>query len=416
MLAKAASSPILRWGCARPADSGRDGSKQRFGPLCPKQPAFVVYHPRFVTFVRFVPVAMSWLLAAGGMSCEREESSGLAARSEPGANPEQVELPKPSKFPASSQDKPEADASAEGEPSSSPATGPSSGEPVQTQPAPDAERVPLALAMDDDLEYVVTTVGMLELPMVSGKPTGYAREERIRLDDCTGDGTQRTCRVEHRYTQFQAEPPTGRLLENDEARVAGLTTLHRIGADGARIGATQVQGDAAAAGVQAQLTEVHRLYCIRFPTEPIAVGAKWKSRCKTFTGGRVVQREVQWELSELSRDEDGKRRAELRMVGETVSPDDEGKPRKGTVQGVLYFFVDLGKPHILRELHTTPIAEGKAAFIKRTLNHQFAHPVPGKPDELLRTDGKPLVAAPPPGGSSPAQKDPPLNAPADAAR
>lgn len=344
-----------------------------------------------VTFPPFVSSAMlCCALALGAMACAREEApSNLAARSANGRSEAEADgkLPSPSKFPASSTKTDEATKTE----SAADATAPPA---ASIEPPPASERVKLALALEAGTQYVITTVGMLELPMVSGKPTAFARREVIAVSDCKGDGGERSCMLEHRYTEFEAEPPTGKVLEADEKRVSDLVTRHRIGPDGQRIGETKVEGSTTSEQVRQEMSSAHRFYCLRFPDEAVGVGAKWKASCETFSGGRFVERNVQWELSELSTDEDGHKRAELRMIGEIFVPDDDGKPRKGTVQGVLYFFVDHGKPHILRELHSVPLVEGKAAFTKRTLNMQFAHPVTGKPGELMRTDGQPLAATP----------------------
>lgn len=255
------------------------------------------------------------------------------------------------------------------------------------QPPPDAERVLLRLSLEEGTEYRVTTVGMLSFAMVQ-QPTGFAREERIALRDCTGEGDARTCRVHHRYTQFEAEPPTGALLEADEKRVSSLETVHAIDALGARTGETEIRGTPEAiAGAPSGLSEVHRLQCLRFPDEPVAVGAKWKSSCKTLSAGRVITRNVLWELSKLDDDPVSGKRAELHMVGEVLMPDDEGI-KKGTVQGVLYFFADKGRPHQLRERLTIPLTANASST--RDIAYQFALVQPGDPETFLRTDGQPF--------------------------
>ena len=260
-------------------------------------------------------------------------------------------------------------------------------------PPPDAEYVTLRLAMPTDETYRITTVAMVELPMVN-QPTGWAREEQIVFEDCKGEGVDRTCVLKHRSTAFEGQPPTGPLLEADERKVQPVTSRHAITAGGFRNGETALELDDGELDPElgGRLAEIHRLYCIRFPKEPVTVGAKWTDQCRTFDRGDAVTRKVQWELSELSDDPEGGKRAELRGIGEYLVPGPKGE-RKGTVEIIFYFFVDAGEPHLIRERRSIPVSAERGAYTKEMLNIQFAKMREGEPNGV-RTDGKPFPTGP----------------------
>jgi hypothetical protein len=285
-------------------------------------------------------------------------------------------------------------ASAAGSPAT--ATAPS------TPPA-DARFVELRLALDPEIEYRVTTVGMIAFPMVD-KPTGFAREEDLALTDCEGDGFARACTLQHRYGRFEAEPPTGKLIEADEARVRELTTRHTLVATGLRRGPTVVDGPepARTSVIGESLADAHRFYCLRFPGEAVAVGAKWSDECRFVHAGGLARQNVAWELSKLDDDPIAGRRAELSVVGELVLPgnsapqgrEDETGERKGTVQGTLWFFVDRGQPHLLRLRTVVPLDAGSKLSTTTTLNVQFARRMPD--GSVVRTDDRPFPSEPAP--------------------
>jgi len=269
-------------------------------------------------------------------------------------------------------------------------------------PPPDSERVQLALALEEPTTYRVQTIGSVTLPLVQ-KPTGFALEERIRLHDCVGEGAQRKCRIEHRYSNFEAEPPTGRFLQADYDRVSAVVTEHVLTATGFREGETKINEapDALDADLRSALTGVHRFFCLRFPTEPVGVGAKWKSTCKTYFRGTVATREVMWELSELTDDPEGLgRRAELLEVGKYLESDKEG-----SIQGALFFYVDLGQPYILRE--RISISLGKKGLETVTnLAYGFGKVLPGKPEKVVQVSGRPFDEEALSGALVPIQTDP----------
>lgn len=287
------------------------------------------------------------------------------------------------------------------------ATTPPAGAPAKPSteaPPTDAKYVELRLALDPEVEYRVTTVGMIAFPMVASQ-TGFAREEHLVLSECLGEGFDRACTVQHRYGRFEAEPPAGKLVEADEARVRDLVTRHGITASGLRVGTTTVDGPEAAkrSEIGRQLANVHRFYCLRFPSEPVAVGAKWADECSFVHGGVVATQKVAWELSKLDEDPIAGTRAELTVVGELVAPGKSGE-RRGTVQGTLYFFVDRGQPHVLRLRTSLPLDAGGKVATTTTLNVQFARV---RPDgALVRTDDQPFPETPPPAAGAPATGEP----------
>jgi len=259
---------------------------------------------------------------------------------------------------------------------------------VTAEPPPGTELLPVRLALADGSVYRITTIGNVVLSGLQS-PTAYAREEQLALGDCTGEADARRCVVTHRYRNFEAEPPAGRIYETDEKLVADLVTSHALLATGARDGATTVTGpaDKLESPSARALADVHRFFCIRFPGRPIGVGAQWRDRCHMRTGGVVDTRDVLWELTKLDT-VDGQRRAELTYVGEYSAPGPKGD-RKGVVSGVLHFLVDPGEPHLLKEQIAMKTADGRTAVSTTTIAYQFARVLTDKKgkEKLVRTDG-----------------------------
>ena len=259
--------------------------------------------------------------------------------------------------------------------------------------------MPVRLALTDASAYQITTIGMVAFTGV--RPSGFAREERIELDECEGADATRRCRLTHRYVNYEAEPPNGRIFEADEKLVDKLVTSHTILATGAREGATTIAGDATQAASPAgqALADVHRFLCLRFPDEPIGVGAKWKDVCHLRTGGVVDTREVIWELTSMSKDPEGHARAEFTYLGRYTAPSPTGD-RSGTVQGVLYYLLDAGEPHLLKEQISTRSDPTSNFFTTTTISYQFARFKKGKKGKkgkeiTVRTDGEPFPEAAP---------------------
>lgn len=242
------------------------------------------------------------------------------------------------------------------------------------------------------MDYRVLTVGMVKLPAVM-KPIGFAREEGITLSDCKGERFERSCLLTHRYLNYEAEKPSGGPFEADEKRVDQLVTKHRMTAGGKREGATEVTGPAKQADARAgkELAESHRFFCLRFPEQPIAEGATWPDRCSRRVGGRLASRDVIWTLDSVADTPEGKR-AQLKAAGKyTVTDPSTGDVREGTVQSVLFYFVDPGEPHSLKEKISLPLAGGGMSTVT-TLTVQFAQVDPEDPDKKLLMDGRPYVA------------------------
>jgi len=267
---------------------------------------------------------------------------------------------------------------------------------LTARPPEGTELMPVRLALRDDSVYQVTTLGMVAFTGV--QPSGYAREERIELDACSGVDQARRCRLTHRYVHFEAEPPNGRIYAADEQRVDKLISRHNLLASGAREGDTEVEGLAEQLTSPAgqALRDVHRFYCLRFPEEPIGVGAKWKDVCHLRTGGAVDTREVIWELTNVSKDAEGRRRAEFTYVGNYIAPGEKGE-RRGTIAGMLYFLLDAGEPHLLREKIVTRLDPASSFTTSTTISYQFGRLVKGKDgkETAVRTDGEPFPVAPP---------------------
>lgn len=251
------------------------------------------------------------------------------------------------------------------------------------------KRVELRLALPDETRYRITTIGMLKLPLFD-KPVGFAREEDVRVGDCQGEGVGRSCLITHSYRNFEAEPPTGDALEKDEVIVAELETSHRIDASGLRISETAINGKVENPAQQA-LTQVHRFYCLRLPSEAVGVGATWRDVCRTRLGGQIITRELVWKLAKLEETEEGTR-AELEYAGRVRRMDPDAGLRSGEVKGALYFWVDAGEPHLLRERVVFTLDAERGLSTGTDLRYQFAKL--GKDDELIRTDGKPFDGSP----------------------
>jgi hypothetical protein len=257
-------------------------------------------------------------------------------------------------------------------------------------PGTDAGRVLLRLALGEGTHYRVTTIGMLKLPLIE-KSTGFARDEDIELGDCKGEGAQRTCLLTHRYRGYEAEPPTGAGLEADEHQVAAVATSHRLDASGLRLTDTAVQGETSPT-LAAQLSELHRLYCIRLPAEPVGVGATWRDVCRMREGGSLVTREVTWRLAKLEQAEDG-HRAQLEYAGRAWRLDMKGKLVEGEIKGALYMWVDAGEPHLMLERLVFVLDAAKGVSTGTDLRFQFAK-LGEDGEQLIRTDGKPFEHQP----------------------
>lgn len=271
---------------------------------------------------------------------------------------------------------------------------------VQAEPPPGAEKVSLRLALPEGAAYRVTTIGNLHFGSMV-QPTAFAREERLTLSGCTGEGQARACTLEHRYVHFEAEPPTGQLLENDENEVRGLVTRHGLKASGERVGTTEIVDgpkELAESPPGKALSEVHHFSCIRFPEQPVAVGAKWRATCHQRTSGVIDTRDVLWELDKIEHDPDTGLRAELSYLGTYLAPGPKGT-LEGVIRGSMFFFVDAGAPHLIREEFTMARDAASQFVTHTTLVYQFARLVTEKGVETaVRVDGKPFppAAAPAP--------------------
>lgn len=299
----------------------------------------------------------------------------------------------PTPVPQDSPSGPPAGPAPAAKPTPPPATVPGQ---LTAEPPAGTELVPVRLALQEGSVYQITTIAVVGFTSV--KPSGFAREERVELDQCEGEGEARRCRLSHSYVHFEAEPPNGRIFESDERKVDKLVTRHTLRSNGARDGETEVSGPAEqqSSSDGLALHEVHRFFCIRFPDVPIGVGAKWKDVCHMRTGGVVDTREVLWELTRISTDDKGRRRADFTYAGNYLAPGEES-PRMGSVQGILYFFLDEGEPHLIKEQIAT-VRDPQSRFqTVTTATYQFAKlgkDKHGKPI-YLRTDGEPFPEAAP---------------------
>ena len=108
-----------------------------------------------------------------------------------------------------------------------------------------------------------------------------------------------------------------------------------------------------------------------------------------------------WELSELTDDPDGLgRRAELTAVGKYL---ESGK--EGNIQATLFFYVDLGQPHVLRERISVSLGE-KGLKTVTNLSHAFGKVLPGKPEKVVQVSGRPFDEDALSGLVAPTESDP----------
>lgn len=268
---------------------------------------------------------------------------------------------------------------------------------VQAEPPPGAELVSLRLALPEGASYRVTTLGNLQFGSMM-QPTAFAREERLSLSGCAGEGAARTCALEHRFVHFEAEPPAGQFLINDENEVRGLVTRHTIKASGERVGPTAIVDgpkEQAESPEGKALVELDQFFCVRFPEQPIAVGAKWRATCHQRTSGVVDTRDVLWELDKLDRDPKMGLRAELSYLGKYIAPGPKGT-LEGVIRGTMYFFVDAGAPHLIREEFTMARDAASQFVTHTTLAHQFALLIKDKggKETAVRVDGELFPEAP----------------------
>jgi hypothetical protein len=332
-----------------------------------------------------VPLALVLLSALG---CQKDSESNLAQMAEEGT-PDEVAPPEgETATPTTPQ--PVAEAPSGPVDANGIAVPPKDGAAELLTPGSDEGRVLLRLALPEGAHYRVTTIGMLKLPLIE-KGTGFAREEDVELGDCEGEGGERTCLLTHRYRNYEAEPPTGKGLEADERSVSTLVTSHRVDSSGLRLTDTAVQGETSPP-LAAQLAEVHRLYCIRLPAEPVGVGATWRDVCRTREGGSLVTRELTWRLAKLEQAEDG-HRAELAYAGRVRRLDLKGTQADGEAKGTLYLWVDAGEPHLMVESLVFVLGAEKGLSTRTDLRFQFAK-LGEDGEQLIRTDGKPFEHPP----------------------
>ncbi|MFV8754774.1 hypothetical protein ACNOYE_29865 [Nannocystaceae bacterium ST9] len=259
-------------------------------------------------------------------------------------------------------------------------------------PGDPADAVQLRLALVEGAVYRITTIGMLFLPLID-KPTGFAREEDMALSECSEEGATRSCLLTHTLRNYEAEPPTGAGLEAEERQVSGVISKHRIDASGLRTTPTELAGEAAAlANPAAQaLADANQFLCVRLPADAVGTGATWKDVCRRRQSGSIVTRDLTWKLAKLETGEEGKR-AELHYAGTVWTKDDKGV-RKGKVQGVLYFLVDAGEPHLQRERMEFAIDLDKGIKSATDLRYQWAK-LGEDGETLIRCDGKPFAQQP----------------------
>lgn len=264
-------------------------------------------------------------------------------------------------------------------------------------PAPGSgEKIDLWIDLDPKKPLRILTVGVLTLPLVN-RPAGFAREETLKLSDCKGEGAARSCTLSHTFDKFEAEPPTGRILEQGEKRFDGVTSSHTIDARGLKVGDATIVGPPgppsfADSDLGKSLVPVHRLACLRLPSEPVAIGAKWSDNCSFFLGGQIARQDVVWELTAISDDPTSGKRAELSMIGKLAVADEDGE-RTGVIEGKLYFFVDAHAPHIYRARAQVSLGTSNKLQTETTVNLQFGHV--DASGTVTRTDGQPLPPPPP---------------------
>jgi hypothetical protein len=346
---------------------------------------------------RSIPKSLALTVLLGAVAC-KSDSSNLEKMGEAEKEPAQSTAGKtvtpppegdPKDDPKPSGDMPDIPPSALPQDGDGLPIPPLSGAAELITPGAEDKRVELRLALTDDARYRITTIGMLKLPLFD-KPVGFAREEDLRVGDCQGEGASRSCLLTHSYRNFEAEPPTGETLEKDEVIVAELETSHRIDTSGLRISETAINGKVENPAQQV-LSQVHRFYCVRLPSEPVGVGATWRDVCRTRLGGQIITRELVWKLAKLEETEEGTR-AELEFAGRVRRVDHGVGVRSGEVKGALLFWVDAGEPHLLRERVVFTLDAERGLSTGTDLRYQFAKL--GKDDELIRTDGKPFDGSP----------------------
>ena len=129
---------------------------------------------------------------------------------------------------------------------------------LTAEPPAGTELFPVRLALKEGSAYQITTIAMVGFTGV--RPSGFAREERVELDQCEGEAEARRCRLTHSYVHFDAEPPNGRIFTGDEQKVDKLVTRHSLRSNGARDGETEVSGPAEQQSIPDGLArrDVHR--------------------------------------------------------------------------------------------------------------------------------------------------------------
>ncbi|MEZ4379725.1 MAG: hypothetical protein R3A79_00135 [Nannocystaceae bacterium] len=264
----------------------------------------------------------------------------------------------------------------------------------------DGPSATLRFALPDDTIYQITTVGLVQYPAMP-KPTAFARREELRLTGCAGADGERTCSLEHMVTNFEAEPPYGRFIEADEQPVRGVTTRYKVDARGAPVDAATLEAppETAQTPEVKALSDVDRLFCVRFPEVPVHEGAAWEVECVVRNDGRQSTRRATWEVVKIADGDDGHTRVELKVLGTTTAMTRKGE-QSGTFGGTLFFFADIGEPHLLREEISTQVAQEGGIRTVARLNYQFAK---RRGDEVVRTDGTPFpegTAPPPPGAGA----------------
>jgi hypothetical protein len=194
-------------------------------------------------------------------------------------------------------------------------------------------------------------------------------------------------------THFEAEPPYGRFIEADEQPARGVTTRYTINAQGESVDAASIEAppETAAAPEVKALADVDRFFCIRFPDVPVHEGAAWQAECVIRNDGRQSTRQATWEVAKIDEaSADGHTRVELRVLGTTTASTPKGD-QSGTFGGTLFFFADIGEPHLLREEISTAVAQEGGIRTVARLNYQFAK---RRGKEVVRTDGEPFPEKP----------------------
>lgn len=357
----------------------------------------------------FVPALAAWFGLAGCQSSD--QPSRLAARSDAPANAESPATPASPTAPATPATP---NTTVAGATPSTPAntqtfTEPTAQDQPVTQvldPAPAQDpRYQLFLALKPDTTYKVTTIGMVQFSVVQS-PTGFAREELITISGCEGEAGNHVCALKHAYHKFDAEPPQGSYLKNDEKAVADIVTTYRLNSTGMRTAAPELSGPEK----QLQsppgkaLAAVDRMYCLRFPDKPVAVGATWQHTCNMRTGGFLDTRLLTWKLLSVSPDPITKaNRAELAYTGRYRAGSAD-KPRDGGISGRVYMWLEAGEPHLIKEQIEVHFDSEKGLKTSTTSSLQFSKLVdPNDPSKIIRTDGMPFPNPPKMPNEAPAE-------------